>query len=146
MTRKARPTRPKPNTPPAPTKRDPRSPDEWQAAVDAADFALLIDAAQQYGLVVGGPKVNAERCQDILAAGAEGGIFPSAPDRRRATIALWLWTERAVLGMPQHALGKAAGTHQVRISMIERGRVDVSNEELARLRAVLKAAGDAAAE
>jgi hypothetical protein len=33
--------------------RDPETADEWQEAVDIAEFWLLIDSARQYGLVKG---------------------------------------------------------------------------------------------
>jgi len=141
MPPKRHPTRPKPNVRPVPTRRDPRSPDEWQDAVDSADVLLLIDAAQQYGLVTGGPKVNIARCNELLAAGAEGGVFPSAPDRRREALGVWLHSERTRLGLAQHVLASRVETNQVRISLIERGRVDVSPVELERLRAALKGEG-----
>lgn len=137
MPPKEYPTRPKPNIRPVPVRRDPRSPDEWQSVVDSADVLLLIDSAQQYGLVVGGPKVNIARCNEMLAAGAEGGFFPSEPVRRRETIGAWLWHERTRLGLAQHALAARVGTNQVRISQIERGLVNISVDELTRLRTAL---------
>jgi len=58
---------------------DPKTRDEWQDAVDGAQGALTLDACRQYGLVTGGPKVNADRCADILKRGKAMGIVP-APD------------------------------------------------------------------
>lgn len=58
--------------------RDPKTPDEWQVAVDGATFLLLLDAMRQYGLVTGGPHINAERCADILARGKDLG-YEAAP-------------------------------------------------------------------
>lgn len=52
---------------------------QWQAAVDAAHGALALDAARQYGLVTGGPKVDADRCAEILRLGKARGITPE-PD------------------------------------------------------------------
>lgn len=59
--------------------RQPRTPEEWQAAVDAAQGALTLDSARKYGLVTGGPVVNVDRCVELLEAGRKRGIVPS-PD------------------------------------------------------------------
>ncbi len=59
---------------------DPKNPREWQEAVDAAQFTLLVDAANQYGLIEGCPSINVERCEEILSRGAELGYEP-APTR-----------------------------------------------------------------
>lgn len=57
---------------------DPRTPEEWQNAVDAADALLKLDAARMYGLVRGGPEVDADRCWDLVhRAREEHGIEPS---------------------------------------------------------------------
>lgn len=56
----------------------PSTPEEWQAAVDAAEGALAVDSARQYGLVTGGPIVNVDRCVEILDAGRERGITPAS--------------------------------------------------------------------
>lgn len=55
--------------------KNPETPQEWQLAVDLAEFYLLTDSAEQYGLVTG-PKVNVQRCEDILARGRERGFRP----------------------------------------------------------------------
>ena len=55
--------------------RDPQTREEWQAAVDAAHACLCLDSARQYGLVKGGPAVDARRCEEILERGREMGIF-----------------------------------------------------------------------
>lgn len=57
--------------------RDPDGDDEWQDAVDTAHLFMLMDSARQYGLVAGGPVVNADRCHDLIARAAERGIYPS---------------------------------------------------------------------
>lgn len=62
------------------TVRNPNTPAEWQATVDAADFMLSLDAARKYGLVAGGPEVNVQRCEDILQRGAEAGYRPRPDD------------------------------------------------------------------
>lgn len=59
--------------------RDPETREQWQDAVDAAEALLHFDSARQYGLIVGGPQVNVERCAELLRRGAELGIYP-APD------------------------------------------------------------------
>jgi hypothetical protein len=138
MPPKRHPRSPKPNARPVPTRRDPQSPDEWQDAVDAADLLLLLDACRQYGLVEGGPEVNIARCNELLAEGAERGIFPSSPDRRRFGIAAWLAHERTRLGLVQRVIAERMRTNTVRVSNIECGRVTIDDGELARLRAALK--------
>ena len=62
-------------TPPA----EPNTPEEWQAACDAADALLELNAARiYYGLVTGGPGVDAERCWDLIHRAAKlHGIEPS---------------------------------------------------------------------
>lgn len=59
--------------------RDPKTREEWQNAVDAAEGAITLESARAYGLVRGGPGVNVARCEEILAAGKLRGIKPS-PD------------------------------------------------------------------
>jgi hypothetical protein len=58
--------------------RDPETAAEWQEAVDGAEFFLLLDSAQQYGLITGAPKVNFDRAEQILAQGRERGITPAS--------------------------------------------------------------------
>ena len=55
----------------------PHSREEWQEAVDAAHTLLLVDSARQYGLIIGGPNVHIERCEEILRQGHERGIRPT---------------------------------------------------------------------
>jgi hypothetical protein len=55
---------------------DPKTPEEWQAAVDGAHFLLCVDAARQYGLITGGPTVHADRCVEILERGKLLGYEP----------------------------------------------------------------------
>jgi hypothetical protein len=56
---------------------DPETVEEWQAAVDAAYGAICLDSVRQYALVTGGPQVDVDRCQEILAGGRVRGIFPT---------------------------------------------------------------------
>lgn len=58
----------------------PRTPEEWQAAVDAADMALAVDSLMQYGLIEatdGDFAVNGDRCYEILDRGRSLGYTPS---------------------------------------------------------------------
>jgi hypothetical protein len=54
----------------------PETDHEWQHLVDACEGALALDAARKYGLVWGGPKVNVDRCLELLLAGAARGYHP----------------------------------------------------------------------
>jgi glycine/serine hydroxymethyltransferase len=56
--------------------QDPKTRKEWQEAVNAADFLLTLDSARQYGLVTGGPHIDAARCCDIVKRGAKLGVVP----------------------------------------------------------------------
>ena len=76
--------------------RDPETPNEWQLAVDAADACLALDAARQYGLVAGGPKVDVERALWIVAQGKLRGIQPR-PDAIKNFLAEIM---RQDLGLP----------------------------------------------
>lgn len=66
----------------APLPRDPRTPREWQDAVDAAQFCLEIESCRMYGLIEGGPEFNVERCVAILERGARKGIFPRKDEKK----------------------------------------------------------------
>jgi hypothetical protein len=50
---------------------------EWQAAVDAAHFYLLIDSGVQYGLLETDHEINADRCEQLIIAGEKRGIVPN---------------------------------------------------------------------
>ena len=56
---------------------DPKNPAQWQEAVDAADFVLVLDSLKQYGLITGGPEGNIARCETILEEGRKRGYYPS---------------------------------------------------------------------
>jgi hypothetical protein len=58
---------------------DPKTNAEWQDAVDLAEGYLALDSARKYGLLNGGPDVDVERCEELLAKGKARGITP-APD------------------------------------------------------------------
>lgn len=68
------------NNPFAMPASDPRTPEEWQEAVDAAWAALALDSLIQYGLLEaegGGLLVNTDRCREILERGLAIGITPA---------------------------------------------------------------------
>lgn len=60
-------------------RRDPRTREEWQQAVDAAAGARAIADCMLYGLLTGGPAIAIGRCDEILERGAKQGIKPSRP-------------------------------------------------------------------
>lgn len=57
--------------------RDPQTRAEWQQAVDAAETFRLIASARVFGLVTGGPTIDVERCEEILARGRARAIVPA---------------------------------------------------------------------
>lgn len=56
---------------------DPNTPTGRQEAVNLAEMYLRLESARMYGLVSGGPKVNVERCEDILGRGRKLGYVPA---------------------------------------------------------------------
>lgn len=64
--------------------RDPKTKEEWQEAVDAASACRAIADCKAYGLLDGGPVINAERCDEILTRGAALGVMPTAPAKELA--------------------------------------------------------------
>jgi hypothetical protein len=55
---------------------DPSTREEWQEAVNAADFLLRLESARLYGLIEGGPVPDIERCEDIIQRGKVLGVVP----------------------------------------------------------------------
>lgn len=64
---------------------DPKTPEEWQDAVDTAHVMLLIDAASRYGLVRNAPRIDVGRCEEILARGKALGYEPAEDAAERLT-------------------------------------------------------------
>lgn len=60
------------------SRRDPRTAEEWQEAVDAAAACRAIADCGVYGPIEGGPKIDFARCDEILWRGATRGVHPSA--------------------------------------------------------------------
>ncbi len=119
---------------------EPESPNDWQAAVDAADFLILLDDAVRFGLLTGGPTANVTRCLDILDRGAERGVFPSLGERRRARIAHWLRCEREAIGLSQGDVARLMRGSQPWVSMVERGCITISDDAVTQIRHALGAA------
>lgn len=64
---------------------DPTTPEEWQMAVNGAEFWLMVDSAIQYGLMqmtgedgkpLEGSGVNVDRCLELIDRGKALGIVP----------------------------------------------------------------------
>ncbi|WP_165074806.1 hypothetical protein [Paludisphaera rhizosphaerae] len=68
--------------------RNPTTPDEWQNAVDAAKALSVLHAARSYGLVKGGPKVDVDRCDELLEQGLRLGVTPR-PDAVERFVEGW---------------------------------------------------------
>jgi hypothetical protein len=61
-----------------PEPRDPVTPNEWQEAVDMAEFLLLMESAKMYGLVSFETVIHPKRCCHILALGMKHGYQPKS--------------------------------------------------------------------
>jgi hypothetical protein len=57
--------------------RDPQTPQEWQAAVNSADFHLCLKSARAYGLVATDVVVDLDRCEELLKRGEALGYKPN---------------------------------------------------------------------
>ena len=58
--------------------RWPQNDDEWTEALRAAVFCLGIHSARCYGLITGGPAVDVDRCDAVIAEGHfRGHLVPS---------------------------------------------------------------------
>lgn len=60
-------------------RHDPKTPEQWQEAVDMAAGWRMIEDCRMYGLIDGGPSVNLDRCDEILERGRKRGVRPSKP-------------------------------------------------------------------
>lgn len=60
-----------------PKPQEPKTVAEWQEALDQAEMLLRLDACRLYGLITGGPKVNVDRCVELLRRGKAKGYLPS---------------------------------------------------------------------
>lgn len=67
---------------------NPITDEEWRFAVTYARGALLLHAAQSYGLVTGGPAVNVDRCAEIIELGRSHGVEATDDDATRLILEL----------------------------------------------------------
>jgi len=78
--------------------RDPRTNEEWQEAVDEADFYLHLDASVKYGMVSYTGQINVGRCEEILTRGRAVGVTPSPDSVERVFRRLTRPTAREITG------------------------------------------------
>lgn len=57
---------------------EPNTDEEWRTVMALAEACLRLDSARQYGLLTGGVRIDADRCEQILARGQELGHAPPA--------------------------------------------------------------------
>jgi len=62
-----------------PARTNPKTREEWQAAVNAAAALRALTDCKLYGLIAGGPEIDVERCDQLLAKAEALGIRPNAP-------------------------------------------------------------------
>ena len=67
--------------------KEPETPEQWQEAVNLAEFYLLLDSARQYGLLEGGPSLDIERCEELLQRGKQQGFQPQSAGELAALLA-----------------------------------------------------------
>ena len=56
--------------------KNPKTPEEWQRAVDGAAAVRQIADMKMYGLAEGGPEINIARCDELLEWGRTRGHLP----------------------------------------------------------------------
>ena len=73
-------TRRRKQPPPTPLPLEPRTAAEWRDVATLAEVLLRVDAARQYGLIVGGPTINVARCATLLKRAQRRGIVVLASE------------------------------------------------------------------
>jgi hypothetical protein len=53
---------------------DPQTTADWRLVLAVAHACLALDAARQYGVVVGGPTIDVRRCEELIAGGLAIGL------------------------------------------------------------------------
>jgi hypothetical protein len=71
--------------------KSPETPKEWQEAVDAAQGALRMEAAQRYGLIDPVLYIDIARSNQILQRGKEKGYEPASDAAERFLLS---WMEQ----------------------------------------------------
>lgn len=64
--------------------KDPKTPKELRSAAAMATACLLLDSARRYSLVKGGPKVNVDRCFEIIARAKKADCSPTKAEEDAA--------------------------------------------------------------
>lgn len=72
---------------------DPKTPEQWQQAVDLAAAARVLADCKMYGLIEGGPVIDVARCDEILDVGARLGVRPSKPTVELALELVASWND-----------------------------------------------------
>lgn len=62
---------------------------EWEIAARNASGLLIIDFLRETGQVHGGPPIDHDECEQVLAAAAEHGVGPNLLDAVDAASAIW---------------------------------------------------------
>lgn len=73
--------------------KEPKTPQEWQDAADAAEVALALRDAHVYGMIAFDPKVDVERCTGTLEVARELGVQPKGDVIARFVDAVKVLTE-----------------------------------------------------
>ncbi len=63
----------------------PKTPKQWQDAVDIAEWGSHLESARAHGLITGGLLCNQTRCEQILNDGRARGIRPTSGCIERLT-------------------------------------------------------------
>jgi hypothetical protein len=58
-------------------------------AVLASKALLAMESLKQYGLIEGGPEINVERCEEVIAWGDERGLEFTQEEVNGAAVAFW---------------------------------------------------------
>jgi hypothetical protein len=60
-------------------RTNPKTREEWQAAVNAAAALRALADCKMYGIIDGGPRIDVERCDELLAKAEALDIRPNVP-------------------------------------------------------------------
>lgn len=72
----------------------PKTPKQWQDAVDIAEWGSHLESARAHGLITGGIVINVSRCEQLLEGGRQRGIRPSRHCVERLTQQYMASTDR----------------------------------------------------
>jgi hypothetical protein len=57
-------------------QEQPKTPQQWQEAVNLAELYSRVDAAVKYGFVEFTGTINLDRCHEMLERGRKRGVYP----------------------------------------------------------------------